>query len=93
MRHDLHVSPDEIVRTGLRRRSIPADDVRRVHVYIDANGDDSLVVRSALFRFVHISRDELTDPTLTADVRALIDCVRSRAQIDGEVDGFLASVA
>jgi hypothetical protein len=93
MRQELHVSLDEIARIGVLRRSIPAVEVRRVHVFSDANGDDGIVVRSALFRFVHISRGELADPALTAQVRALVDRVRPQARVDDDVDHFLASVA
>jgi hypothetical protein len=93
MRHDVAVSPGGISRVWIRRRTIPAEQVRRVHVYVDANGDQGLVVRSALWRFVHVSRTELADPELTAGVRSLIDHVRGRAVVDSDVDRFLASVA
>jgi hypothetical protein len=93
MRSSLDVSPHEIVRVGIVRRRVIAREVRRVHLYSDANGEEGLVVRSALFRFVHVSRSELSDPLVSQRVQALVDAVRSQARVDDGVDHFLASVA
>ncbi len=91
MRYD--VSADEIASRGVLGRRIPADQVRRVHLYVDANGDEGIVVRSALWRFVHVSRRDLADPALRDRVMSLVDHVRSRAQVDADVDQFLAVAA
>jgi hypothetical protein len=93
MRHSIDISPDEIVRVGVIRQRVAAREVRRVHLYSDANGDEGVVVRSALFRFVHVSRRELTDPALSSGLRSLIERVRGQAKIDDDVDEFLASAA
>jgi hypothetical protein len=93
MRQALDISPDEIVREGLLRRRVATSEVRRVHLYSDANGEEGLVVRRALFRFVHVSRSELSDPAVSQRVRALVDAVRQQARVDDGVDHFLASVA
>lgn len=93
MAHVIDVSPAAIARIGVRRRSIAADDVRRVHTYVDANGDQGLVVRRSTWRFVHLTRDDLVDPSVRAGVLTLLEQVRGTARIDEQVDEFLASVA
>jgi hypothetical protein len=87
----IRVSPTGISRDAFVRQSIPAEEVRRVHLFIDANGDEGIVVRSALFRFVHMSRRELDDPSLSAGLRSLIERVRGQAKIDDDVEEFLAA--
>jgi hypothetical protein len=89
----VHASPTGISLTTLRRRDIAAEQVRRVHLYTDANGEQGIVVRNSLFRFVYIPSDRLTDPQVVAGVRSLVDRVRGRAQVDQQVDTLLRSVA
>jgi hypothetical protein len=93
MRHDVSVSTSGITRIRFRRRTLPASEIRRVHVYTDADGSPGLVLRSALFRYVFLSSEELHDPSLQAGVRSLVDQVRDHAHVDEDVDRFLASVA
>lgn len=90
-RHGITVSPTGISREAFVRQSIPAGAVRRVHVFIDANGDEGVVVRSALFRFVHVSRRDLADPSLRHGLRQLVEQVRGQAKVDVDVDQFLAA--
>lgn len=92
-RASVRVSPAGISRDAFVRQSIPAEQVRRVHLFIDANGDEGVVVRSALFRFVHVSRRELSDPALSTGLRSLIEQVRGQAKIDDDVEEFLAAAA
>lgn len=89
----VHASPSGISLTTLRRRDIAAEQVRRVHLYIDANGDRGIVVRNSLFRYVYIPSERLSDPQVAAGVRSLVDRVRSRATVDHDVDALLRSVA
>ncbi len=89
----LAASPAGIVRASVRRRSISADQVRRIHLFTDANGEQSVVVRSTVFRFVNLSREELADPSVSDGLRSLITVVRDRATVDDDVVPFLASVA
>ncbi len=89
----VHASPSGISLTTLRRRDIAADQVRRVHLYTDANGDQGIVVRNSLFRYVYIPSERLADPQVVAGVRSLVDRVRGRAQVDQQVDTLLRSVA
>lgn len=89
----VHASPTGISLTTLRRRDIAAEQVRRVHLYTDANGDQGIVVRNSLFRYVYIPSERLSDPQVVAGVRLLVDRVRTRATIDHEVDTLLQSVA
>ena len=56
------VSPTGVTTRGLRLRCIEAADVRRVHLFTDANGDVGIVVRKSLWRFVHLPADALRDP-------------------------------
>ena len=78
---------------GLRVRHVDAADVRRVHVFVDANGDTGLVVRQSMWRFVHIPSSALRDPELLAGARALLDAIRATATVDPQVDTFLADDA
>lgn len=87
----LEISSAAISSRGRFGRRIAADDVRRVHVFTDANGEQGIVVRRCFWCFVHVSRAELRDPQLRAQVRSLVDRVRSRAKVDPEVDHFLAA--
>jgi len=89
----LDASPTGITRAAVRRRSISADAVRRIHVFTDANGEQSLVVRSTVFRFVNLTVEDLADPAVSSGVRSLISEVRDRARVDADVVPFLASVA
>lgn len=89
----VHASPTGISLTTLRRRDIAAEQVRRVHLYTDPNGEQGIVVRNSLFRFVYIPSDHLSDPQVVAGVRSLVDRVRGRAQVDQQVDTLLRSVA
>ena len=75
---------------GLRVRRVDAADVRRVHVFVDANGDTGLVVRHNLWRFVHIPSSALRDPELLAGARALLDAIRGAATIDAPVEELIA---
>lgn len=89
----VHASPSGISLTTLRRRDIAAEQVRRVHLYTDANGDQGIVVRNSMFRYVYIPSERLADPQVVAGVRSLVDRVRGRAQVDHQVDALLRSVA
>lgn len=89
----VHASPSGISLTTLRRRDIAAEQVRRVHLYTDANGEQGIVVRNSLFRFVYIPSERLSDPSVVAGVRSLVDRVRGRATVDEQVDTLLRSVA
>jgi len=91
MHATVDVSPAGISRVATRRRDIPLEAVRRVHVFIDANGDDGIVVRSTLFRFVYVSREHLTDAQVLTGLRRLVDQVRSHAQVDADVHRLLAA--
>jgi hypothetical protein len=84
------ITPTGVTARGLRVRHVDAADVRRVHVFVDANGESGLVVRHSLWRFVHIPSEALRDPTLLAGARALLDAVRGSATVDEQVDEFLA---
>jgi hypothetical protein len=89
----LCVSAAGITRQWIRPRTIRAEDVRRVHVYIDFDGEPGVVVRSGLWRFVHLGRHELADPVVAAGIRSLVDRVRDRARVDPEVDSLMIDVA
>lgn len=89
----VHASPTGISLTTLRRRDIAAEQVRRVHLYTDANGEQGIVVRNSTFRYVYIPSDRLGDPQVIAGVRSLVDRVRGCAQVDHQVDTLLRSVA
>ncbi len=91
MHATVDVSPTGISRVATRRRVIPVEAVRRVHVFIDANGDDGIVVRSTLFRFVHVSREQLGDPGVRAGLRTLVDQVRTHARVDADVHHLLSN--
>jgi hypothetical protein len=94
-RDDVHATVDVssagISRVATRRRDIPLAAVRRVHVFIDANGDDGIVVRSTVFRYVFVSRAQLADPNTRSGLRHLVDQVRSFAQVDAGVHHLLAA--
>jgi hypothetical protein len=84
------VSPTGITTRGLRRRCIETHDIRRIHLFMDANGDQGLVIRKSLVRFVHLPALSLQHPALLDQVRTLVEQVRSTATIDAAVDEFLA---
>jgi hypothetical protein len=85
------ITPTGVTARGLRVRHVDAADVRRVHVFVDANGESGLVVRHSLWRFVHVPAEALRDPALLAGARALLDAVRGSATVDGQVEAFLAA--
>lgn len=87
----LDITPAGIAVHGRFGRRIEAQDVRRVHVYTDANGEQGIVVRRCLWCFVHVPQDDLRDPRIKAQIRSLVDHVRNRAKVDPEVDRFLAA--
>ncbi|MFZ4720801.1 MAG: hypothetical protein ACOYMR_15350 [Ilumatobacteraceae bacterium] len=87
----LDITPAGIAVHGRFGRRIAVQDVRRVHVYTDANGEQGIVVRRRLWSFVHVPKDDLRDPSIRAQVRSLVDDVRGRAKVDPEVDRFLAA--
>ncbi len=91
MHATVDVSPAGISRVATRRRDIPLQAVRRVHVFIDANGDDGIVVRSTIFRFVYVSREHLADAKVRTGLRRLVEQVRSHAQVDADVHRLLAA--
>jgi hypothetical protein len=91
MHATLDVSPAGISRVATRRRDIPLEKVRRVHLFIDANGDDGIVVRSTLFRFVYVSRQELNDLEVRNGLRRLVEQVRSHARVDTDVHRLLTA--
>ena len=93
MRTRLDASPTGITARGLRVRHLDAAEVRRVHRFVDANGDSGLVVRHSLWRFVHVPSAELRDPVLLDGVRALLHAIRGSATVDRQVDELLADIA
>ena len=90
MRYTLTVDQTGIERHWFRRRAIAASDVRRVHMYVDANGLDCLVIRGARFRMLHVTPDELREPEVGRGVSALVSAVRNTAQVDDDVDRYLS---
>jgi hypothetical protein len=86
------VSPTGITAHGVRERRVAAQDVRRVHLFVDANGDAGLVVRKSLWHFVYVPAEDLRDPALLGNVRSLLDRIRDAATVDPQVDEFLAGV-
>ncbi len=93
MQVSFDISPAGVTARGLRVRRVEAPQVRRVHVFVDANGESGLVVRNSLWRFVHIPAAALRDPQLLDGARALLDAVRGTATVDPQVDSFLAAPA
>jgi hypothetical protein len=91
VRYVVAVDESGIERRWLRRRHIAAADVRRVHVYVDANGLDCLVVRGGHLRLVHLSPDELRDSGVRTGALALIDAVRQFARVEDDVEDYVAS--
>lgn len=87
------VSPTGVTTRGLRLRCIEAADVRRVHLFTDANGEVGIVVRKSLWRFVHLPADALRDPALLTQVQGLLANVRHSATVDPQVDELLAAVS
>jgi hypothetical protein len=86
------VSSNEIARRGFFGRRVRADQVRRVHRYIDESGLEGIVVRRSFCCFVHLSTKDLQDPEIRRRLRALVDRVRAVAQVDPDVDRLLAIV-
>jgi len=86
------VSSTEIARRGVFGRRVRADQVRRVHRYVDESGVEGIVVRRSFCCYVHLSTNDLKDPELRRRLRALVDRVRAFAQVDPDVDRLLALV-
>ena len=80
-----------ITALGVRRRCIETAQVRRVHLFIDANGDAGIVVRKNLWHFVHLPAEALQADALRQQVKALVEQVRATARVDAAVDEFLAA--
>jgi hypothetical protein len=87
----VQVLPSEIVRRGILGRRVRADQVRRVHRYLDESGVEGIVVRRSFCCFVHLSARDLADPELRLRLTALIDRVRHFAMVDPDVDRLLAA--
>ena len=84
------VSSTEIARRGFFGRRVRADQVRRVHRYVDESGLEGIVVRRSFCCYVHLSTNDLNDPELRRRLRALVDRVRAFAEVDPDVDLLLA---
>lgn len=82
-------SPTGITARGLRVRHLDGPEVRRVHVFVDANGDRGIVLRQGWWRFVHVPAEALHDPVLLHGVRALLHSIRDTATVDPQVDELL----
>ena len=87
----IDASPAGITARGLRVRHLDAPDVRRVHLFVDANGDRGLVIRHGLWRFIHVPAEALRDPALLEGVQALLQSIRDTATIEPQVDELLTS--
>ena len=86
----IDASPTGITARGLRVRHLDAPEVRRVHLFVDANGDRGIVLRQGLWRFVHVPAEALREPALLQGVRSLLQSIRDTATVDPQVDEFLA---
>jgi hypothetical protein len=95
MRQRIEASSTGITATSARGRvrHIDAADVRQVHAFIDASGDQGLVVRKSLLRFVYVPLEALRDPAVAAGIRHLVDHVRAHARIDAHVERHLGHQA
>ena len=91
MRQRIEASSTGITATSARGRvrHIDAADVRQVHSFIDASGDQGLVVRKSLLRFVYVPLEALRDADVAAGIRHLVEHVRGHAHIDSHVEQYL----
>jgi hypothetical protein len=94
MRHSIDVSETGITVTSARGRvrHLSASDVRQIHTFIDASGEQGVVVRRNLVQFVYIPDAVLSDRRVADGLRALIEATRSHARTDECLDGHLAQV-
>jgi hypothetical protein len=91
VRSNLTVSPAGIGRGT--RRFIAVVNVRRVHLFTYENGDTRVVVRGKCLRLVSVSATDLQNPSIAANLAALIEAVASHATIDADVERFLVPFA